>query len=122
MQSHCNISPMSRLAREEQALTAHKPAAGSRWWWWSRMLPWSASAPLKTYELAEIVELAAATSTEHVVGFWLQQVSVLTGDELRVLRALGSALPVVPRLNLSDEVVQFVLNGWRDGAGKVEKW
>ncbi|KAB0517007.1 hypothetical protein F7R02_25715 [Xanthomonas cissicola] len=113
---------MSRLTREEQALIAHKPAAGRRWWWWSRILPWSACAPLKTDELAEIVELAAATSTEHVVGLWLQHVSVLTGDELRVLRALGSALPVVPRLNLSDEVVLFVLNGWRDGAGKAEDW
>jgi len=113
------LPPMTRLSPEERALVAHRPVAANICWRVLRWIPGVGQAALAPRELAEVVALAAASSTEHLVGLWLQQAPALTRAELKLLRAAARTLPPSPDRTLavlSDETVGIVLEAWRDNA------
>lgn len=113
------LPPMTRLSPEERALVAHRPVAANRCWRVLRWIPGVGQAALAPRELAEVVALAAASSTEHLVGLWLRQAPALTGAELKLLRAVARTLPPSQHAALSvlsDETVRVVLEAWRDNA------
>ncbi len=113
------LPPMTRLSPEERALVAHRPVAACRCWRVLRWIPGVGQAALAPPELAEVVALAAASSTEHLVGLWLRQAPALTRAELKLLRAVTRTLPPSqePALSvLTDETVRVVLKAWRDNA------